>query len=146
MLAAFGLIVTFYKILKDRSNWFLIHSNFTVWFGFLALSSILNWDVLITRYNLNNKPLTEIDFNYLFSLSDSNIPELLEVTRNKEFKLINGELKNFKDARDYDMPNYKGKTYRHLMEMKISHYLKEYKTNWQSWDLRDQRILKSLTH
>ncbi|PBQ34347.1 hypothetical protein CNR22_22070 [Sphingobacteriaceae bacterium] len=146
ILATVGLSITFYKILKERSNWFLISSNFTVWFAFLAISSVFNWDVLITRYNLKNKPLTEVDFNYLFSLSDANIPELLKVSQDKNFKLINGPLKNFKDLRVYQTQNHTGRTFKALMKMKIKYYLKDYKKEWQSWDLRDRDILNSINY
>ncbi len=140
-LAVVGLLVTSHKVWKDKSNWFLIRSNFAVWFCFLCLSSTLNWDLLITRYNLNNKPLAEIDFYYLFYLSDTNIHELLKVTRDKNFNLVNGYLKNYKDSSQY---SFNAKTFRSLMKTKIKYYLKDYKSDWQSWDFRDKYIMASL--
>lgn len=140
-LAAVGLLIAALKIYNDRSNWFLIRSNFFVWFCFLSLSSTLNWDILITRYNLNNKPLTDIDFYYLFSLSDSNIPELLSVSKDKDFSLITSHLKNYTNSSSY---SFNAKTYKSLMGEKVGHFLKDYKNDWQSWDLRDQRIMENL--
>jgi hypothetical protein len=97
--------------------------------------------VLITRYNLNNKPLTEVDFYYLFSLSDANIPELLEVSRDKKFETINGQLRNYTDNRE---DNFGTRTFKSLMNEKLKSYLYDYNKDWRSWDFRDQRILHSL--
>ena len=141
VLAALGLLITFFKVWKNQSNWFLIKSNFTLWFCFLALSSAINWDLLITRYNLTNKPITEVDFHYLFSLSDSNIPELLEVTKREDFHLINGLLKSYTDPHKN---SYSNRSYKWFMKMKIKLYLNDYKSDWQSWDLRDKRIMNHL--
>ena len=141
VLAVIGLSITYLKVWKEKSNWFLARSNFAVWFCFLCLCSTLNWDVLITRYNLNNKPLSEIDFYYLFSLSDANIPELLKVTKSKDFNQITGYLKNYKDSSQY---SFNAKTYRNMMKMKIKYYLADYKSDWQSWDFRDKYIMASL--
>jgi len=140
-LAMMGLVVTAIKVKQDQSNWYLIRSNFNVWFFFLAFSSILNWDVLITRHNLSNQPLTKVDFHYLFSLSDANIPELLAVTKDKDFHLINGRLRDYSRPSSYTNNT---KTYRTMMKTKIKYYLKEYKADWQSWDFRDKHIIESL--
>lgn len=139
ILAGIGLVLTLIKIARQRSDWYLVRSNFAVWLTCLAVSSIVNWDVLITRYNLQNKPLGEVDFYYLFSLSESNIPELLEVSRNKDFHLVNGVLKNYTGSNTYSGAN----TFRALMHLKLQRYFQEYKSDWQSWDLRDRRILKN---
>lgn len=88
VLAAFGLCVLFYKIYKKQTNWYLIRTNVALWFSVLVLSSTLNWDKLITNYNIQNKPLSQVDFGYLFSLSDTNLPELLAVAKTPRFKRI----------------------------------------------------------
>lgn len=143
ILAALGLAFSFIKVLKNRSNWYLIRSNVSLWFCLLALSSVLNWDVLITRYNLNNKPIQEVDLHYLLQLSDANIPELLALTREKRFELVNGRLKNYTSetaSRDFTL------TYKNLLLNKIRDYQVDYNPSWQSWDFVDQRIQKALTH
>lgn len=139
-LAAAGLAVTFVKVLLNKSNWFLVKTNFGIWFTVLSFTSLLNWDVLITQYNIKNKPLADVDFYYLFSLSDSNIPELMEVTKNPEFKNINHNLKYYTASwfDDYNL------SYTEKLEIKIRHYFKDYKKTWQSWDLRDERVTESI--
>ncbi|MCE3229426.1 MAG: hypothetical protein K0S32_3977 [Bacteroidetes bacterium] len=140
-LAAIGLLLAFAKILRNKSNWYLVKNNFALWFTVLSLSSVVNWDLLITRYNISNKPLYNVDFYYLFSLSDTNIPELIEVTRHKDFPLFKDKLKNFTDHR-YDV--YYQQNYLGLLNDKIRHYMKDYTNDWQSYDLRDERITNAI--
>ncbi|MGZ3899709.1 MAG: DUF4153 domain-containing protein [Bacteroidia bacterium] len=139
-LAAIGLITAFVKVLQDRSNWYLVRSNFAIWFTVLSFSSLVNWDLLITRYNLSNKPLKDVDFYYLFSLSDSNIPELTEVARRKDFPAIINHIRNYQDTRSY----FYKENYINLLKNKIYYYMRDYTSDWQSWDLRDKRNIKSL--
>jgi hypothetical protein len=138
-LAAIGLIISFIKIMKEKSNWYLVKSNFFLWFSALAVSSLVNWDLLITRYNISNKPIYQVDFYYLFTLSDSNIPELIEITKRKEFVYLNGNLKDY--TGDY---RYRSQYYMSLLRRKVENYLKDYNKDWRSFDLRDHRIISYL--
>ena len=143
LLAAIGLVLCFVKVRYERSNWYLIRTNVSVWFCLLVLGSTINWDVWITRHNLASKPITEVDLYYLLELSDANIPELLELSREKRFTLVNGKLKNFtSEAASRDLKI----TYKSLLMNKIKRYQENYTPSWQSWDFADQRINSTLTH
>ena len=141
-LSVVGLMITFYTIYKNRSNWFLIRTNFAVWFTCLSFSSCVNWDKLITNYNIYNKPLAQVDFHYLFSLSDTNIPELIAITKRKDFKTIDSKLKNYTST--FDRNYYYPITYSELLREKVKSYLKEKNTDWKSFDLREQEINNSI--
>ena len=141
-LSVVGLMITFYTIYKNRSNWFLIRTNFSVWFTCLSFSSCVNWDKLITNYNIYNKPLAQVDFHYLFSLSDTNIPELIAITKRKDFKTIDSKLKNYTST--FDRNYYYPITYSELLREKVKSYLKEKNTDWKSFDLREQEINNSI--
>jgi len=70
-LAIAGLISTYIKLYSIKNIWFLIRFNTVAMSLFLFTASCINWDSLITNYNLNQKQLhTSID--YLISLSDRN--------------------------------------------------------------------------
>lgn len=146
-LSVIGLFITFYSIYKNRSNWFLIRTNFAVWLTCLTLSSCVNWDKLITNYNIYNKPLAQVDFYYLFSLSDANIPELIAITKRKDFSTINSKLKNYTGnfyRQNSIGENYYNETYSELLREKIRSYLKDRNTDWKSYDLREQNIINSI--
>ncbi|MCW3076985.1 MAG: hypothetical protein JWO32_1594 [Bacteroidetes bacterium] len=137
-LAIFGLVIMFTKVFVNKSNWFLVRTNFAVWFTILAFSGLVNWDGYITQYNLKNKPLRDVDLIYLFSLSDTNIPELLAVTKHKDFSQVKEHIYN--RSKFY----YSEKDYLNLLHEKIFYYMRDYRSDWQSWDLRDKRIIYSL--
>lgn len=140
LLAVIGLLIMFWKIFKKRSNWYLIKMNVAVWFTVLALSGLVNWDIVITRYNISNKPLKDVDFYYLFSLSDANLPDLLAISKNPECKQFKDSLRNYSDLNQ----RYYGVTYDQLLNEKLIHYLSDYTNDWRSYDLRDQYIINSI--
>lgn len=141
-LAAFGLLIMLWKIYKKKSNWYLIRTNVAVWFTTLALCSLVSWDKLITNYNIQNKPIAQVDFYYLFSLSDANIPELMAVKKKSEFVFFNSKLKNYVSASSCE--RYYSETYTQLLNQKIYHYLSDYTNDWRSFDLREKQILGSI--
>ncbi|MES2836050.1 MAG: DUF4153 domain-containing protein [Bacteroidota bacterium] len=134
LLSAIGLVVTFLKILKKKSNWYLIKINFAACITVLTLSSCINWDKSITKFNLNNKPISEIDFNYLLSLSDTNIPELLEVYRSNDLSAIG--------RNKYQSWYYSD--FNETLNRKITNYLAHRVDSWKSFDLRDREIYSSI--
>ncbi len=140
-LAVIGLCIMFWKIYKKQSNWYLIRTNVAVWFSVLVIAGCFNWDKLITNYNIQNKPLAQVDFYYLFSLSNANIPELLVVSKKPEFKFINANLKNYTGDRNDE---WHTETYSKLLNKKITHYLSDYNNNWRGFDLRDKEITESI--
>jgi hypothetical protein len=142
LLAVLGLCILLYKILKNKSNWYLIKTNVAIWFSVLTISSVFNWDKIITNYNINNKPLKKVDFQYLFSLSDSNIPELIEVVNRPDFSSINPQLRK-RNYEEFEQ-NYDKKRYLNRLNGKIYHYLSYYKKDWRSYDLRDKEIIESI--
>lgn len=132
ILAAIGLALTVEKIHFEKSNWYLVKKNAGIWFTILALSSTVNWDKWITSYTIKHTKLDAIDYEYLYSLSDSNIPELKRISKRDDFIAFS------KNSR----PLYQ--QYNILLEAKIHNYLLNYNNNWQSWDLTDKRITESI--
>jgi len=141
VLAAFGLCVLFYKLYKKQSNWFLIRTNVAIWFSVLVLSSVVNWDKLITNYNIQNKSLSQVDFHYLFSLSDANLPELLAVSQREDFNLAEYKLKNYTGT--FESRYYK-ETFAQQLRQKVYHFVSGYNNDWRSFDLRDKQIFESI--
>lgn len=143
LLAIMGLSIMFWKIYKLHSNWYLIKTNVAVWFSVLVLSTCFNWDKLITSYNINSKPLTSVDFHYLMNdLSDSNIPELIAITKRPDFKLIYSKPKT--NPNGYNDDTYIPSTYTQLLAGKIEHYLANRRDDWRSFDLCEKQIMESI--
>lgn len=141
LLAMCGLCIMFFKMYKQKSNWYLVRTNVALWFTVLILSGCFNWDKVITRYNIQNKSLASVDYYYLFYLSDANIPELMAVTKQPGFSELNAKLKNYTGS---VLSRYNTETYIELLHAKIEHYLSDYNSDWRSFDLRDKQILESI--
>ncbi|TMM29522.1 DUF4173 domain-containing protein [Polaribacter aestuariivivens] len=77
-----GLITTFVKVTKIKNLRFLFRKNTQVAFVILILASTINWDKIITSYNLNYSD--EMDLKYLIKLSNNNTYLLKDYIENHE--------------------------------------------------------------
>ncbi len=146
LLVLIGLITTFIKILKAKSNWYLFRINGWLFYGVLLLSCFVNWDVIVTNFNIKraeqkNKPL---DTNYLISLSEKSIPQLLT---------LNDSIKNQPDySDDYDTRSdsyrydYVQINYKPALNYKLYRFLDEMnKAEWQSFCFEKKRVYNEVS-
>jgi len=69
-LALIGLITTYIKVYATYNLWYLFRKNIAVAFVILMFSCVVNWDKLITIYNVEYAQNTDVD--YIINLSDNN--------------------------------------------------------------------------
>jgi len=69
-LTFIGLITTFIKVNKIQNIWFLFRKNSQLAFFILIISSTLNWDNIITNYNVKYAKQTDVE--YLINLTNNN--------------------------------------------------------------------------
>lgn len=73
-LVFFGLVTLWLKISRQRTMAWLWRQNGWALYLLLVGNALLNWDVLITRYNLSSRPKATIDVHYLlYTVSDKNL-------------------------------------------------------------------------
>jgi hypothetical protein len=120
-----GLIFTWVKILRRKTVWYLIRSNIWSCFTVLGIMTLINWDVVITRYNLIYSKVP--DKEYLLSLSSSVIPELLP---------LKTEILTRKTSLEPDEMNFIAR----LIEKEKNFIDKKKKKEWQSWNIDDQKV------
>lgn len=130
-LSLVGLLFTFLKINKTKSAWYLVRQNFETWFLILALCSLVNWDKLISDYNISNaKSIKTLDKSYLLDLSNANLPELTEIIfkdcPDSLFRIHVGYWSN------YDLIRLSSKIYEYVCDQQNE--------TWQSFNLRDNHI------
>jgi hypothetical protein len=121
LLAVIGLILTFIKIAKVKTAWYLVCANAWALYVVLLMGSTWNWDGIITNFNMNwaktnNK---QIDLYYLTSLSDNNILQLRVIEYDiNSFKISEVEKKNFsqrlKSINNYFEHKYKSTGWKSL--------------------------------
>ena len=107
-----GLVLTAYKLFAFKSAWFLVKSNSLFIYIILTLSCLLNWNMIVTEYNIKRSKTP--DFEYLSDLGYENYPTLWSIGG---FNCTNSV------TIDLNLTSVK-QTY-HLPE-KIADFLKEY--------------------
>jgi hypothetical protein len=121
VLCLAGLATTLVKIARTRSNWFLFRKNGWAFYSVLIISCLFNWDLIITRFNINYSK--NVDTYYLFNLSPSSLPDLLKLQNSSRDHVLNQNLLN---QRIYEFES------------------RWAESKWQSWNIENQRIKKEL--
>ena len=68
LLAFIGLVLTYIKVKNIKNIVFLFRKNIEISFIVLVVSSFINWDVFITKYNVSYVQKTQLDIAYLLRL------------------------------------------------------------------------------
>ena len=78
LLALVGLISTFVKIARLRTNWYLFRVNSMTWYVVLVVACTINWDVIITDFNIRKHDVEKkaLEKYLLLDLSFKNLPQL----------------------------------------------------------------------
>lgn len=78
LITLIGLCTLWIKIKDLKSFFYMFRANtwaiYVVWMGL----TLVNWDVLIARYNLSHTFKNGVDYNYLLTLSDKTLPVIYE--------------------------------------------------------------------
>ncbi len=134
-LSLVGLFITFLKINKTKSAWYLVRQNFEAWFLLLSICSLINWDKIISDYNISNaKSIKALDKSYLVNLSNANLPDLTELF-----------FKNKKDSLFSDSGSFqKHYEFKYLSSHLYDFMVEDQQETWQSFNLRDRAIAKRM--
>lgn len=129
LLVLYGLYTMYRKVDETKSFYFLLHRNAWAVYAILILSTTVNWDVLITRYNINTITENPIDVKFLINdVSDSN---LFLLSDNLELLLERGN-----EGTGYIVGG---------VEEKIAHFITEQeKLSFLSWNYADWRNLQAI--
>ena len=102
LLTMIGLITTYIKVEKVKSNWYLFRQNARLFYFVLVAFTAVNWSRVITHYNLDHLATDKIDFHYLTKLSDANVDLLYRATQNKSYTIPhNTKTTILREARDF---------------------------------------------
>ena len=94
LLTLFGLFTLWYKIRKKKTFYFLLQYNAWAVYMALVITSFVNWDAQITRFNLHKQFKNGIDTDFLIhTISDKNL-YLLEANIQKMVNFSNSFLPN----------------------------------------------------
>lgn len=131
LLTFIGLITTAIKILKHKSTFFLFRTNGWIFFGILIIAPFVNWDRLITDFNIHNAKKTQAE--YLLQLSYSSLPKLYAC---EEAIIPEKNGKNVKENEEWFKASRDKQLYTFLQSGKS--------LSWKSWYMDHEKIHEEL--
>lgn len=140
-LCIIGLVLTVIKIAKIKSNHFLFRANAWVFYSVLVLSCLVNWDNLITKFNMTKSK--NLEKKYLLNLSYTNIPTLIQL---REDTLTFDTVRlNTDDSYEDDNKYNNEQTFSENLDRKIYMFLQDRKKRtWKSWYFDNDIIYNSI--
>jgi Leucine-rich repeat (LRR) protein len=148
-LTLIGLITTFVKIYRKKSNWYLFRANGWAFYIVLVLFACQNWDLVITKFNIEKK--NKVDKYYLLSMgSPAVLPVLMQlppdssgVTSDYAYDERFTEYSSYDSEESYD-PYYRP-DFNEELNRRMYEFLNEYKAGgWQSWNRQDQQTANEI--
>lgn len=138
--AVIGLITLFIKLQRNKTVWFLARHNVSALFVVLLLSSAVDWDYLISSFNLNRahqmKEISALDKNYMLSLSEGNIEGLFAIK-----KLSGFEVDSVYSYQDKYLSN------TNWLDCKVYNFLlDDAEGDWRSYSVRRNRVRNEIKH
>ena len=76
ILTIYGLYTVYVKVWKRRSAFYLFKTNSYALLLILIISSTINWDTIIAKYNFKNSNESFLHLDYMSTLSDKSLPYL----------------------------------------------------------------------
>ncbi|MDP1728422.1 MAG: DUF4173 domain-containing protein [Bacteroidota bacterium] len=138
-MSGVGLITTAIMLYKLKSWWYLIKVNSNIALLVLVLSTSVDWDQLISNFNLGHTRkdnIAALDKHYLLSLSETNISALYAIKDEPGFEV--------------DSPySYKETTYpsnKNWLDQKRLKFLEKHSgADWRSYSIREARVFKEVS-
>jgi hypothetical protein len=141
MLTFIGLTTTFIKIMNKKTNAYLFRINGWLFYGFLILTTFINWDSLITEFNFHKAKHAEPD--YLLHLSNVPFPALYRFQHDSVNKQNNGVEKKIQDtaATWVSAPGY----FDRNRDKQLYDFLRHRNDlGWRSWNYSSETIYNEL--
>lgn len=127
LLVFTGLITLWMRIRDRRNNYWLWSCNSWAFYGLMLGNACVNWDVVITRYNLSGRPRSTVDVSHMIlGMSNKNLYVLEENLEKLQ------QLKTYPEIRPHEIQIYvEGKRANFEGEMA--------ELSWKSWNVADAR-------
>ncbi len=145
ILTLIGLITIIIKITKIKSSFYLWRINGLALLTVLILTTCVNWDLMIAKFNFKNYNRSLIDFRFMSRLNNSALPYTVKSL--EELETINTTQEesmpfDIEEHRTYIWDIY---TYQTEVLRKRQQFINRYEhMNWLEWNLADYQTYKRL--
>ena len=139
-LVMMGLVTLYLKIRHRHSLFHLLRVNGWAAFVVLVGLTLVNWDGVITRYNLGHWNQGEVDVDNYLAMSDKVLPILYADLATVEKQMQKHATNEVVWIRRGTMGEFKPE-----LEYRRQHFLDRWAgTGWQGWNLADARTFRTL--
>jgi hypothetical protein len=140
VITVIGLITVLIKVRSGKSFFYLFRVNTLSVFIVLTLSSLVNWDNVIAKYNFSHFDRSFVHLDWLCTLSDKALPVL---DKSPEFL---SKVKQVQDSRfSFEMQYMDPKMYHNIIGLRKKMFLEDMDNrSFLSWNLADAMAAKKL--
>ncbi len=142
LLTLIGLITTFIKVWKIKTNWYLFRVNAAVCFYLLVFSCAFNWDIIITDFNIKKHDVEhkKLEKYFLLDISYKNLPQLIS---------LSDTVSNTEDIHARDYYNFSRGTYytnfKTGLSKKLYDFMQDYNNmDWPSFCVEKKRVYNEI--
>ncbi len=140
ILTLYGLYTVYRKVSKRKTSAYLFRVNFNAILVVLSLSSFVDWDTTIARYNFGHAGKSFVHFAFLADLSDKTLPILDKPLA--ELEQIKQAQQSFAAERHDIRP---GEYYDVIQERKADFVQRWEKKTLLEWNWPEYKAWKTLT-
>ena len=140
ILTLVGLISMLIKIRQTKTAFYVIKLNTWACYMMMALMSMVNWDLLIAKFNLSHWNKQGIDVAFYLTISPKTIPYLLQnlPTVEEQLNACNRHGSNYTEFHSYQ------DFYRALCNKKLAYLNQQKNYSIFSWNLADAQTINAL--
>jgi len=143
LLTIVGLITIIIKIVSKKSSYYLWRVNGLALVFVLALTTCVNWDLHIAKFNFKHYDRALIDFRFMARLNNSALPYTYKsIEELEKVNVVQEQAMPFDIHQSYLWDIY---TYELEVFMKVEKFYQRYEhMNWLEWNLADYQTYKRL--
>ncbi|HSY61148.1 MAG TPA: DUF4173 domain-containing protein [Cytophaga sp.] len=133
LLTLYGLYTVFVKVKERKSAFFLFKNNVLAIFTLLLISSFVNWDKVIAKYNVSHAGRSYYEMQYMSQLSYATLP-IVDLSMDKLERIKQYQFNKYPLERIDITPS----EYIQRIEMKKNKFKSEWEQkSWLSWNLSE---------
>jgi hypothetical protein len=140
-----GLLLVMVKVRRGRTAHYLLRTNTVVVYSAALCMSLFNWDGIIARYNMAQAGQAFVHLDFLSTLSDKALPDLMRSPAELEkIDAFNATL--IGGAERYSRELYMNpEAFRTHIDQRVQDFLAEFpKRSWREWNRADAQAYESL--
>lgn len=140
ILTLYSIYSVFIKIKNRKTTYYLFSRNSMVIYMLLIVMSLINWDVIIAKYNFSHSETAFVHFDFLSNLSDNALPYL---DKNEEELLL---MDNYqKQEFDFRKQYMNSSDYKKKVEKRKEDFIDSWaKSSWQEWNMAGESAYRKM--